>query len=61
MARSKPTLELVRARFVTFVSFCLVFSAALMRIGWTIKRESRGSHRIPSRLAGWREISQLVG
>ena len=26
--------------------------AALLRIGWTIKRESGGSHRIPSR-PGW--------
>ena len=29
--------------------------AALLRIGWTIKRESRGSHRILSR-PGWPDV-----
>ncbi|HET6178589.1 MAG TPA: type II toxin-antitoxin system HicA family toxin [Candidatus Sulfotelmatobacter sp.] len=29
--------------------------AALLRIGWTIKRESRGPHRILSR-AGWPDV-----
>ena len=29
--------------------------AALLRIGWTIKQESRGSHRILSR-PGWPDV-----
>ena len=29
--------------------------AALLRIGWTIKRETRGSHRILSR-PGWPDV-----
>jgi len=29
--------------------------AALLRIGWTIKQESRGSHRILSR-SGWPDV-----
>jgi predicted RNA binding protein YcfA (HicA-like mRNA interferase family) len=29
--------------------------AALLRIGWTIKHESRGSHRVLSR-AGWPDV-----
>jgi predicted RNA binding protein YcfA (HicA-like mRNA interferase family) len=29
--------------------------AGLLRIGWTIKRESRGSHRILSR-PGWPDV-----
>jgi predicted RNA binding protein YcfA (HicA-like mRNA interferase family) len=29
--------------------------AALLRIGWTVKRESRGSHRILSR-PGWPDV-----
>jgi predicted RNA binding protein YcfA (HicA-like mRNA interferase family) len=29
--------------------------AALLRIGWTFKRESRGSHRILSR-PGWPDV-----
>jgi predicted RNA binding protein YcfA (HicA-like mRNA interferase family) len=29
--------------------------AALLRIGWTIKRDSRGSHRILSR-RGWPDV-----
>jgi predicted RNA binding protein YcfA (HicA-like mRNA interferase family) len=29
--------------------------AALMRIGWSIKRESGGSHRVLSR-AGWQDF-----
>ncbi len=29
--------------------------SALLRIGWTIKRESRGSHRILSR-SGWPDV-----
>ncbi len=29
--------------------------AALLRIGWTIKRKSRGSHRILSR-SGWPDV-----
>ncbi len=29
--------------------------AALLRIGWTIKRESHGSHRILSR-SGWPDV-----
>lgn len=29
--------------------------ATLLRIGWTIKRESRGSHRILSR-PGWPDV-----
>lgn len=29
--------------------------AALLRIGWMIKRESRGSHRVLSR-PGWRDV-----
>jgi predicted RNA binding protein YcfA (HicA-like mRNA interferase family) len=48
-------LELVWTPFVIFVSFCLGFLAALLRIGWTIKRESRGSHRILSR-SGWPDV-----
>jgi hypothetical protein len=41
--------------FVIFASFCLVFSAALLRIGWEIEREFRGSDRILSR-PSWSDI-----
>jgi hypothetical protein len=48
-------LELDLQHFVIFASFCLVFSAALLRIGWEIEREFRGSDRILSR-PSWSDI-----
>jgi len=47
--RRKQRFELGLQHFVIFASFCLVFSAALLRIGWEIEREFRGSDRILSR------------
>ena len=54
-SEGKQRLKLVRNPFVIFVSFCLVFSAALLRIGWEIEREFRGSDRILSR-PSWSDV-----
>jgi len=53
--RSKQRFELGLQHFVIFASFCLVFSAALLRIGWEIEREFRWSDRILSR-PSWSDV-----
>src|SRR5438445_5327520 len=53
--RSKQRFELGLQHFVIFASFCLLFSAALLRIGWEIEREFRGSDRILFR-PGWSDV-----
>src|SRR6266513_2703773 len=53
--RSKRRFELGLQHFVIFASFCLVFSAALLRIGWEIERGFRGSDRILSR-PSWSDV-----
>src|SRR5882757_5716194 len=53
--RSKQRFELGLQHFVIFASFCLVFSAAWLRIGWEIEREFRGSDRILSR-PSWSDV-----
>src|SRR5882724_5772148 len=54
--RSKQRFELGLQHFVIFASFCLVFSAALLRIGWENRtRVSRvGPDSFPSQLVGCR-------
>src|SRR5256714_13627872 len=42
-------------RYLRFFLFTFFLLAALLRIGWMIKRESRGSHRVLSR-PGWPDV-----